>query len=57
VKRDFRTIAAAIALSLGANLANAQQAQDPRVADLVLAGKLRGAMFMPQYTTDPSPVS
>src|SRR3954451_223120 len=38
---------------LGANLANAQQAQDPRVADLVLAGKLRGAMFMPQYTTDP----
>ena len=53
MKRDFRTIAAAIALSLGANLANAQQAQDPRVMDLVVTGKLRGAMFMPQYSTDP----
>src|SRR3954471_4403877 len=38
---------------LGANLANAQRVEDPRVGDLVATGKLRGAMFMPQYGTDP----
>jgi polar amino acid transport system substrate-binding protein len=30
-----------------------QQAVDPRVADLVRAGKLRVALFLPQYTNDP----
>ena len=32
---------------------DAQQAADPRVADLVRAGKLRVALFLPQYTKDP----
>lgn len=26
---------------------------DPRIADLVRAGKIRGALFMPQYSADP----
>lgn len=43
----------AVALSLGANIANAQQVSDPRVADLVRAGKVRAAMFLPQFTKDP----
>jgi polar amino acid transport system substrate-binding protein len=30
--------------------ANAQQAPDPRVQDLVRAGKLRAALFLPQFT-------
>src|ERR1700751_1610754 len=30
--------------------ANAQQAADPRVQDLVRAGKLRAALFLPQFT-------
>src|SRR5262249_17403557 len=32
--------------------ANAQQAHDPRVQDLVRAGKLRAARVLPQLTTD-----
>lgn len=43
----------AVALSLDANVANAQQLPDPRIADLVRAGKVRAALFLPQYTTDP----
>jgi polar amino acid transport system substrate-binding protein len=34
-------------------IADAQQAPDPRVADLVQAGKVRVALFPPQYTKDP----
>ena len=30
--------------------ANSQQAPDPRVQDLVRAGKLRAALFLPQFT-------
>ncbi len=30
-----------------------RQAADPRIADLVRAGKLRVALFLPQYTKDP----
>ena len=33
-------------------MAGAQQARDPRVADLVRAGKVRIALFPPQYTKD-----
>jgi ABC-type amino acid transport substrate-binding protein len=33
-------------------IAGAQQAPDPRVADLVRVGKVRIALFPPQYTTD-----
>jgi polar amino acid transport system substrate-binding protein len=53
VKNKFRALVFIVALSLGASVANAQQVNDPRVADLARAGKLRGAMFMPQYTSDP----
>ena len=35
-----------------ASLAEAQQVRDPRVADLVQAGKIRIALFLPQYTKD-----
>src|SRR4030095_7873523 len=34
-------------------IAQAQQAPDPRVADLVRAGKVRIALFSAQYTKDP----
>ena len=34
--------------------ANAQQAPDPRVADLVRAGQVRVALFLPQYTKNPT---
>jgi polar amino acid transport system substrate-binding protein len=34
-------------------IADAQQAPDPRVADLVRAGKVRVALFSGQYTKDP----
>jgi polar amino acid transport system substrate-binding protein len=30
-----------------------QQSNDPRVADLVRSGRVRVALFLPQYTTDP----
>src|SRR5262245_10008141 len=33
---------------------NAQQAADPRAADLVRIGKLRVGLFLPQYTKDPA---
>lgn len=35
-------------------IAGAQQTPDPRVADLVRAGKVRIALFPPQYTKDPT---
>jgi polar amino acid transport system substrate-binding protein len=34
-------------------IADARQAPDPRVADLVQAGEVRVALFPPQYTKDP----
>jgi polar amino acid transport system substrate-binding protein len=37
--------------------AEAQQATDPRVADLVRAGKLRVGLFLPQYGKGPSGLS
>src|SRR4051812_7094550 len=52
LKKSLQVLVTTVAVSLGANIANAQQA-DPRVADLVRAGKVRGALFLPQYTTDP----
>jgi polar amino acid transport system substrate-binding protein len=39
-----------VTLLAGAATAQAQQASDPRVADLVRAGKIRFGMFPPQYT-------
>src|SRR5215218_4715903 len=54
VKKNLQVLVMAVALSSGANVGNAQQSADPRVADLVQAGKVRGALFLPQYTTDPA---
>lgn len=34
-------------------MTNAQEATDPRVADLVRASKVRVALYVPQYTKDP----
>jgi hypothetical protein len=34
-------------------MANAQQSTDPRVADLVRSGRVRVALFLPQYSMDP----
>jgi polar amino acid transport system substrate-binding protein len=45
-------VALALTLSVCATIANAQQTSDARVADLVRAGKIRAALFLPQYTTD-----
>lgn len=44
-----------IVAALLANIetADAQQAPDPRVADLVQAGKVRVGLFSAQYTKDP----
>jgi polar amino acid transport system substrate-binding protein len=42
----------AAALLAPAASADAQQAADPRVADLVRAGKLRVGLHLPQFTTD-----
>ena len=39
---------------LAMTLARAQPAADPRVADLVATGKLRVALFLPQYAKDPA---
>jgi ABC-type amino acid transport substrate-binding protein len=35
-------------------IAEAQQISDQRVADLVLSGKVRVALYLPQYTKDPA---
>ena len=43
-----------VALLATVATADAQQSGDPRVADLVRAGKLRVALFLPQYTKNPA---
>ena len=45
-------VSAALLASLGA--ADAQPSSDPRVGDLVQAGKLRVGLFMSQFTKDPA---
>src|SRR5262245_8832090 len=40
----------ALALLTASSVAEAQKASDPRVADLVQSGKIRIALFLPQYT-------
>ena len=42
------------ALLASFSTADAQQAADPRVADLVQAGKIRFALFLPGYAKDPA---
>jgi hypothetical protein len=51
-KLPISVMAAALLANIGA--ANAQQASDPRVADLVQAGKVRVGLFSTQYTKDPA---
>ncbi|OAI51406.1 hypothetical protein AYO46_08170 [Betaproteobacteria bacterium SCGC AG-212-J23] len=53
MKKSLRFLLTMVALLAGATIANAQQVPDPRVADLVRAGKLRVALFPPEYTKDP----
>jgi hypothetical protein len=48
MKRSLRFLLMMVALATVAT-ADAQQATDPRVADLVRAGKLRVALFLPQH--------
>jgi polar amino acid transport system substrate-binding protein len=43
-----------IVLLAGATIASAQHVPDPRVADLVGAGKVRVGLFPPQYSKDPA---
>jgi polar amino acid transport system substrate-binding protein len=47
---EFQEIHLLSALLATTVTANAQQAPDPRVQDLVRAGKLRAALFLPQFT-------
>jgi polar amino acid transport system substrate-binding protein len=49
-----RSLIMGAALLVVASVANSQQASDPRVADLVRAGTVRGALFLPQYIADPT---
>jgi polar amino acid transport system substrate-binding protein len=50
--RGLRAFATTAALLGIATTAHAQQATDPRVADLVAAGQVRFGTFPPQYTKD-----
>ena len=43
-----------VVLLIGTTVANAQPVPDPRVADLVQAGKIRVGLFFPQYAKDPA---
>ena len=53
MKKALLVFVIVLVLSIGPAIANAQQVPDPRVADVVRAGKVRAALFFPQYTTDP----
>jgi len=51
-KRTF--VFSPLALLAGIAIAKAQRAADPRVSDLVRAGKIRVGMFPPQYVKSPT---
>src|ERR1700712_1717259 len=53
MKASLRLFLAAVGMTAGVTAAEAQQMPDPRVADLVHAGKVRGALYFPQYAADP----
>jgi polar amino acid transport system substrate-binding protein len=53
MRPSLRIFLATVAIAAGATVADAQQITDPRVADLVGAGKVRGALYLPQYAADP----
>jgi polar amino acid transport system substrate-binding protein len=54
LKRSFAVPLVITALLASAATVDAQQSPDPRVADLVRAGKMRVGLFPPQYTKDPA---
>jgi polar amino acid transport system substrate-binding protein len=53
MKRRLWISVTTLLLLAAPHIADAQQAPDPRVADFVQAGKVRMALFPPQYTKDP----
>ncbi len=53
LKRRFSVHLVLVALLASVGSVAAQQALDPRVADVVRAGRVRVALFLPQYTQDP----
>ena len=53
MRSSLRVLLATVALLVGAPIANAQQAPDPRVADLVRAGKFVWGCSSTQYIKDP----
>src|SRR5258708_25349677 len=55
MKKSLRFLLMMVVPLVGVTIANAQQVPDPRVADLVRAGKIRVALFPPEYTKDPVP--
>jgi polar amino acid transport system substrate-binding protein len=52
MQTSLRALTAILALMASATALSAQQTSDPRIADLVKAGKVRFATFPPQYTKD-----
>jgi polar amino acid transport system substrate-binding protein len=53
VTTGLRALLVMVALLATAATADAQQAADPRVADLVRAGKVRVGLHLPQFVKDP----
>jgi polar amino acid transport system substrate-binding protein len=53
MKENRRVLLIVAALLATVAAGHAQQATDPRVADLVRAGKVRVGLHLPQFTTDP----
>ncbi len=54
MKKSVRFLFMMATLLATAATADAQQTTDPRVADIVRAGKLRVALHLPQYSKDPA---
>jgi polar amino acid transport system substrate-binding protein len=54
MKKSVRFLLVTVALLAITAPAAAQPAVDPRVADIVRSGKLRVALFLPQYIKDPA---
>ncbi len=53
MKKSLRVPLIIVALLARAAIAEAQQVPDPRVVDLVRAGRVRVALFPPEYNKDP----
>ena len=53
MKKSLQVLLMMVVLLASVATADAQQTADPRVADLVRAGKVRFALFLPGYAKDP----